>query len=87
MWLLGDELPTDGGFFDVMAGAGEPTEISTLAMTGGQYIYTDGTGFWGSEGSDHYSDGGSMGHNQNWASYFDYAEANSWSYDINRSVL
>jgi len=86
MWLGGVDVPTDGGFFDVIAGPGEPTGTSTQSITAGQYIYTDGVGFLGSEGSYTYSDGGDMNLNQNWESFFDYTEANPWSYDTNRPV-
>jgi len=84
MWLGGVDVPDDGGFFDVIAGPGEPTGTSTQNITGGQYIYTDGAGFIGSDGSYTYYDGGDMNLNQNWASFFDHTEANPWSYDTNR---
>jgi len=87
MWLLREELPTDGGFFDVIAGPGEATGTSILAITAGQYTYTDGAGFLGSEGSYNYSGGGNMNLDQRWESFFDHTQANPWSYDTNRPAL
>jgi len=86
MWLWGVDVPVDGGFFDVIAGSGEATRTSTQSISAGKYVYTDGAGFLGSEGSYTYSDGGSMNLNQDWEMFFDYTEENPWSYDTNRPV-
>jgi len=86
MWLGGADVPSDGGFFDVIVGSGEPTGTSTQSITAGKYTYTDGVGFIGSDGNYTYSDGGSMNLNQDWDSWFDHTEANPWSYDTNRPV-
>lgn len=62
------------------------TDSQNSSVNAGRYTYTDGRGYGGSEGSYDYTDGNYDHVNQDWDKYFDAAQDNPWSYEVNKPV-
>lgn len=71
---LPDEIPLGDGNFDMA------TDSDRAYVTAGRFIYTDGTGQGGTDGTYDYVDGGYDHTLTDWASFMDPNEDNPWGY-------
>ncbi len=77
LWILDPDIPVESSRFDV------DIDAQQTFVTAGRYEYIAGPGFGGSRGSYEYF-GGGVNPAPDWSSFFDFREANPWSYPENR---
>jgi len=79
MQLFGEGVPPESAKFDMV------NNTQDVRVSAGKYIYTDGSGPGGAEGTYSYADGDYKHTEIDWAEYFDVNTYNPWAFESGKS--